>query len=219
MDYSVLSNFSYGMYAVGVKDGNKVSAAIVTCVSQISGVKPCKIAINLNSDSYSCECIKKEKIFTLAVLSENTPGSVIGALGLVSGRNTDKLKNIRHKVLHEGVPVIKENTCCWTLCKVTDELIADDQTIFIAEIIAGSEKTVGKPMTYAYYRDVLGGSAPVDSPVYIKPAPSVDGFGGEAFICSICGYVYNDPNFGFEELPKNWVCPVCGATKTAFVRK
>ena len=117
------------------------------------------------------------------------------------------------------MPVIKENTCCWTLCKVTDELIADDQTIFIAEIIAGSEKTVGKPMTYAYYRDVLGGSAPVDSPVYIKPAPSVDGFGGEAFICSICGYVYNDPNFGFEELPKNWVCPVCGLDKDSFEKE
>lgn len=219
MDYSVLSNFSYGMYAVGVKDGNKVSAAIVTCVSQISGVKPCKIAINLNSDSYSCECIKKEKIFTLAVLSENTPGSVIGAMGLVSGRNTDKLKNIRHKVLLEGVPVIKENTCCWMLCKVTQEHSTGEQTIFIADIVAGSEKTVGTPMTYAYYRDVLGGSAPVDSPVYVKPAPSIDGSGGEAFICSICGYVYNDPNFGFEELYKDWVCPVCGATKTAFVRK
>lgn len=30
----------------------------------------------------------------------------------------DKLKNIRHKVLIEGVPVVKENTCCWFLCKV-----------------------------------------------------------------------------------------------------
>ncbi len=44
--------------------------------------------------------------------------------------------------------------------------------------------------------------------------------------CIVCGYVYNpelgDPDGGvkpktpFEELPDNWVCPVCGATKSEF---
>ena len=46
------------------------------------------------------------------------------------------------------------------------------------------------------------------------------------YVCSICGYVYNpaegDPDSGvapgtpFEELPDDWVCPVCGADKDAF---
>jgi len=44
--------------------------------------------------------------------------------------------------------------------------------------------------------------------------------------CSVCGYVYDpalgDPDGGikpgvlFEELPAEWVCPVCGATKDMF---
>ena len=44
--------------------------------------------------------------------------------------------------------------------------------------------------------------------------------------CTICGYVY-DPAVGdldggipagtsFEELPDDWVCPDCGATKDVF---
>ena len=44
--------------------------------------------------------------------------------------------------------------------------------------------------------------------------------------CEICGYVY-DPEIGddengidagtsFEELPEDWVCPVCGAPKSDF---
>jgi rubredoxin len=44
--------------------------------------------------------------------------------------------------------------------------------------------------------------------------------------CSICDYIY-DPEKGdpennvtsgtsFEELPENWVCPVCGAPKDVF---
>ncbi len=50
----------------------------------------------------------------------------------------------------------------------------------------------------------------------------------EKWICAICGYVY-DPAVGdpdseiapgttFEELPDDWVCPVCGATKDQFER-
>lgn len=44
--------------------------------------------------------------------------------------------------------------------------------------------------------------------------------------CLICGYIYDEakgdpdnnipPNTKFEDLPNDWVCPVCGAEKTQF---
>ncbi|MEO0239167.1 MAG: rubredoxin [candidate division WOR-3 bacterium] len=44
--------------------------------------------------------------------------------------------------------------------------------------------------------------------------------------CTICGYVYDpavgDPDGGiapgtpFEQIPDDWVCPVCGASKEDF---
>jgi rubredoxin len=47
--------------------------------------------------------------------------------------------------------------------------------------------------------------------------------------CSVCGYIYDpsvgDPVYGinpgisFEELPEDWVCPVCGADKDKFERE
>ncbi len=47
--------------------------------------------------------------------------------------------------------------------------------------------------------------------------------------CSVCGYIYDpsvgDPVYGikpgvsFEELPEDWVCPVCGAEKDKFERE
>ena len=46
------------------------------------------------------------------------------------------------------------------------------------------------------------------------------------YVCNICGYVYDpaagDPDSGvkpgtpFEKLPADWVCPVCGASKSDF---
>ena len=49
------------------------------------------------------------------------------------------------------------------------------------------------------------------------------------WICQICGYVYDpevgDPEHGvekgtaFDNLPADWVCPVCGASKMDFVEE
>ncbi|MEA5573383.1 rubredoxin [Calothrix sp. UHCC 0171] len=46
------------------------------------------------------------------------------------------------------------------------------------------------------------------------------------YICSVCGYEYDpemgDPDSGiepgtaFEDIPDDWVCPICGATKEQF---
>jgi rubredoxin len=46
------------------------------------------------------------------------------------------------------------------------------------------------------------------------------------YICTVCGYTYDpvagDPDSGieagtpFEELPDEWICPVCGVDKSMF---
>ena len=37
--------------------------------------------------------------------------------------------------------------------------------------------------------------------------------------CTVCNYVYDEVKEGkkFSDLPKEWVCPVCGAPKSVFV--
>ena len=218
----VLGNLSYGMYAIGVKDAKKPNACIVNTVMQISKASPSAaplVAVSMSKSNYSWACIEKSGVFTISVLSEETPATVIGALGFISGKKADKLENIRHKVLLEGVPVIKENTCCWFLCQVKDSVEIGGQKLFVAEITAGSDEAMGKPMTYDYYVETLGGIAPRKSPTYLPPELTFDKSSGESFVCSVCGYVYSDPNFGFEELPADWTCPICKMPKKAFVRK
>ena len=93
------------------------------------------------------------------------------------------------------------------------------EMVFAAEIIAGSDSAIGTPMTYDFYRSEMHGLSPVGSPTYVPPESTFDKSSGESFVCSVCGYVYSDPNFSFEELPDNWVCPVCKMPKKAFVRR
>ncbi|MBQ2668189.1 MAG: flavin reductase [Clostridia bacterium] len=219
MNPAVLSNLSYGMYAIGSSCDGNPNACIANSVVQVSSRSPEKVLVALTKDTHSCKAIKASGLFTISVLSTDTPASVIGALGLVSGEHTDKLRNIRHKVLTEGVPVIKENTCCWFLCKVIATMDLGHEVVFAAEITAGSDVSIGTPMTYAYYRSEMHGLSPKGSPTYIPPENTFDRSSGESFVCSVCGYVYKDPNFSFEELQDNWTCPVCKMPKKAFVRR
>ena len=49
------------------------------------------------------------------------------------------------------------------------------------------------------------------------------------YVCNICGYVYDpiegDPDSNipsgtaFQDLPDNWLCPVCGAGKEEFTEE
>lgn len=48
----------------------------------------------------------------------------------------------------------------------------------------------------------------------------------DRWVCGPCGWVYDpaegdpdggiEPGVAFEDLPEDWVCPVCGATKDQF---
>lgn len=81
-------------------------------------------------------------------------------------------------------------------------------------------------MTYAYYHEIKGGKAPKTAPTYNKGANKKETKKMKKYVCTVCGYVYEpekgDPDSGikpgtpFEQLPDDWVCPVCGADKSAF---
>lgn len=48
----------------------------------------------------------------------------------------------------------------------------------------------------------------------------------QKYRCTVCGYIYDPavgdidggvaPGTAFEEIPDDWVCPVCGVDKTLF---
>ena len=48
----------------------------------------------------------------------------------------------------------------------------------------------------------------------------------QKYVCEVCGYVYDpaegDPDHGikpgtpFDQIPDDWVCPVCGVAKDQF---
>lgn len=77
-------------------------------------------------------------------------------------------------------------------------------------------------MSDAYYRKAKLRAGPA----YIKEENYKEGSRMEKYRCMVCTYIYDpekgDPDSGiepgtpFDELPADWVCPVCGVGKDQF---
>ena len=225
MDLKALYSISYGVYVIASKDGDRLNGQIANTVFQISSEPP-TIAISINKQNLTHEFIKKSGLFTVSILEETTPLSLIGQFGFKSGRDVDKFADVKYELTPQGLPYLIDNTLAYIEAKLIQDVDAGTHTIFIGEIIGAEVLKQGNPMTYAYYHQVKRGSTPPSAPTYHKDNKEKRSNGMDKYECSVCGYVYDpaegDPENGiepgtpFEDLPDDWVCPVCGAGKDEF---
>jgi len=224
MDLKALYKLGYGLYVVCSKKGDKLNGQIANTVFQVCAEPPI-IAVALNKQNLTNEFVSTSKVFTVSILSQDTPLSFIGNFGFKSGRDVDKLKGINYKLGETGAPIVLDNALAYLEAKVINQVEVVTHTIFIGEVVAADVLKEGEPMTYAYYHEVKRGSTPKTAPIYIEEkkeaAPKM-----AKYKCTVCGYIYDpelgDPDSGikpgtpFEKLPDDWVCPVCGASKDQF---
>ena len=226
MNLKALYKLGYGLYVVCSRKGNKLNGQIANTVFQITSEPP-TIAVSINKDNLTHEFIKESKVFTASVLCQDTPLSFIGHFGFKSGRDINKLEGISYRIGQTKAPVVIENAVSYLEAKVLQEIDVGTHTIFIGEIVGADVLSEKVCMTYAYYHQVKRGTTPKAAPSYIeekKEAPKM-----ARYRCTVCGYIYDpelgDPDGGikpgtpFEEIPDDWVCPVCGAAKSDFEKE
>jgi flavin reductase (DIM6/NTAB) family NADH-FMN oxidoreductase RutF/rubredoxin len=225
MNKAALHKISYGLYVVTSGQDGKFNGQIANSMFQVTS-DPATVAISINKQNYTNELIKLSRKFVVSVLSESAPMPFIGNFGFKSGRDFNKLQNVKTKTGVTGVPIVLENAVSYIEVELQKELDCDTHTIFMGKIVDCDVLNDAEPMTYAYYQKVKGGKSPKTAPTYVKdeapPAPRA----AATYTCSVCGYVYNealgDPDNGiapgtkFEDLPDTWTCPVCGADKSKF---
>lgn len=206
----VFKDISYGMYVVGTVDDNREVGCIANTVMQVTSKNP-TIAVSINHDNYTNECIRKQGVFSISILPENTDRNIISVFGFSSSRENNKWKDVEcFKV--DNMPVLS-NCCGYIVCKVIDTLETQTHTVFLGEVISTDKVSNDIPMTYSYYHDVIKGKSPKAAPSYVEEKQDE-----EKYVCDVCGYVY-DGEIPFEELPDDYKCPVCGVGKEHFNKK
>ena len=224
MNLNALHNCSYGLYVISSRKGDRLNGQIANTVFQVTSVPP-TITVSINKQNLTHEFITESKTFAASILSRDTPLSFIGHFGFKSGRDVDKLKDVNYKLGETEAPIVLDHTLAYLEARVINQVDVGTHTIFIGELVGADVLREGEPMTYAYYHQVKRGTTPKTAPSYIEErketAPKM-----AKYECTVCGYIYDpelgDPDGGikpgtpFEEIPDDWVCPVCGASKDQF---
>ncbi len=229
MDKKALYKISYGMYVVSSKKEGKINGQIANTVFQVTA-EPAQVSVCINIENLTHQFIQQSKVFTISILGRDTPMKFIGRFGFRSGRELEKFKDIDYKLGITQAPVVIENCLGYLECEVTGSINAETHTIFIGKVLEAQIIKEADPLTYAYYYQVKNGRSPKNAPTYIKEDMIESRKAGKMakYKCTVCGYIYDpekgdsssgiSPGTSFEDLPDDWVCPVCGASKDKFER-
>jgi flavin reductase (DIM6/NTAB) family NADH-FMN oxidoreductase RutF/rubredoxin len=227
MNARALWTLSYGLYVVTARAGGRANGQIANTVFQVTAEPP-RVAVAVNVENFTHGLIRDGGFFAFSVLADSAPMVLIGLFGFKSGREVDKLAQVG---VREGLhcPLVTDYSLAVAEARVIRQVDAGSHTLFVGEVVGAEVLTDGAPLTYAAYH-ARKGRAPRTAPTY-RPeaddqAKAPAAAGGSTFTCGVCGHTYDpvagDPEHGvapgtrFEDLPADWVCPVCGAPKEVF---
>lgn len=190
MNTNALFKIGYGLYILSCHENGKDNACIVNTVMQVTS-NPCKIAICVNRNNYTCTMLKNTRKFNVSILDEEAEFEIFKHFGYQSGKDVDKFLNFIHtKRTPNGVLYITKNTNAYLSAWVQDEIDLDTHVMFIAQLVDAEILSEKPTVTYDFYQK------------NIKPKPEATASKG--WRCKICGYVYEG-----EDLPSDFICPIC----------
>ncbi len=207
MDKSALFKLSYGLYILSVRDGEKLNGCVVNTVTQVAD-SPYRVIAAVNKANYTAEIINKTKLFSVSALTEKTGFETIKHFGFQSGRDYNKFSLFPHEIdLESGLPYLIKDCCAYLLCKVVEIKDLGTHYLYIAEIFDMKTLSSIPPLTYAYYHSNIkprpGAAVQTESKSVAEKVVR--------WVCDVCGYAYEG-----EELPKDFVCPLCGVGADMF---
>lgn len=195
MDKKAMYKLSYGLFVLTAKDEEKDNGCIINTAIQASSM-PNQISICVNKANLTHDMIVKTGKFTVSVISQDAGFDLFKHFGFQSGKDVDKFKNFEKcKRGENSIYYIIEGTNAYISVNVSKTEDLGSHTMFIGEITDMEVLSETPSVTYDYYLK------------NIKPQPENVGTttdGKTIWRCTICGYEYVG-----EELPEDFVCPLC----------
>ncbi len=205
IDNKANHKFSYGLFVLTAK-GEKDSGCIINTAIQVTS-EPLKLLVAVNNNNYTLSLIKSSKTFNVSVISEDANFELFKRFGFQSGKDVDKFENFNCPTSLNGVKYITQGTNAFFSCQVEEFLDVGTHTIIVGKVLESKVLNDKKSATYDYYLNNI--------------KPKKQSSKGDVYVCGLCGYEYIEEKEGvkFSDLPKDWTCPLCYASKTLFSKK
>lgn len=206
MDKKAMYKIGYGLYLVTTYANGIDNGCIVNSVTQVTS-DPQRIQVTLQKTDLTCDLIKQSKKLNLSIFDETVPFEYFQLFGMKSGKTENKFamfKDVERS--KNGIYYTTLHTNALICANVIQQLDLDTHIMFICEVEDMMVLNSNPSVTYAYYQQ------------NIKPVTKINTTNSEKWVCSICGYVYDNAveKIPFEELPETWVCPLCNHPKSVF---
>ncbi len=199
-----LFNIQYGLFVITTKDGNRDNGCISNTVAQVTA-QPNRISVALNKGNFTTELIQRSKRFTASILSERADFELFKHFGFQSGRDVNKFADFSDcRRVSNGTFAITRGTNAFLSADVEQAIDLGTHMLFIGLVTEMETLSDVPSATYNYYQ------------ANIKPKPQPAGQtadGKTIWRCSICGYEYVG-----EELPDDFICPICKHPASDFVK-
>lgn len=220
-DKQAFHSLSYGMYVIGTRFDDKDYGCVANTFAQVTS-SPLQVSVALNKENATTAAVRQAGRFTASCLSEQADMQLIGTFGFHTSTELDKFAQHASARDEAGMPYVAEQCCAWFSAKVVSELDLGTHVLFVGEVQECAKvANAAAPMTYAFYHQVKGGKTPPKASSYLgddesaaAPVESNDADQPKiAWRCTICGHMEY-----VDELPDDFVCPVCGVGKEFFER-
>jgi flavin reductase (DIM6/NTAB) family NADH-FMN oxidoreductase RutF/rubredoxin len=235
IDFSSFHKLSYGLYIICSAFEGQKSGYCGNTGFQVTST-PSTIAISCNKNNFTCGIIQKSRKFSLSVLQRDLDVSIVGDFGFKSTSSFDKFGHHEYRTGQLGIPVVTEWCNAVFECEVKSEVDCGSHLLFIGEILVGEKLNDQPPLTYQYYHEHYKMLSPKNAPTYVAPENLVEekpatkeapiSNPNAEHICIICGYTYDPeqgepehgipPGTSFDDLPEDFTCPICSASKEYF---
>jgi flavin reductase (DIM6/NTAB) family NADH-FMN oxidoreductase RutF len=141
----VLRSIPYGLYALGVRRGERPHMMTVSWVTQVS-FEPPMLAVAIERDARALEMIRDAQEFVISVFPTGAR-QLAGKLGRSSANVPDKMDGVAHRPAPiSGAPILRDCTG-WLECHVSAEQPAGDHIVFIADVVEAGVSREAETLT------------------------------------------------------------------------
>lgn len=141
---TVLRLFTYGLYAIGVSDGDDANVFTANWLTQVS-FEPPLLALSVENGCRSHGIIERSRLFAVSVFEAGNRETA-GNLGRHSTEVSDKLEQVAHRFAGNGCPVL-EDALGYVTCEVISSTPAGDSTLYVARVTEAVSLRAGEPLT------------------------------------------------------------------------
>lgn len=140
---NILRKIPYGLYVIGVKDGESHHAFTGSWFSQCS-MKPPRVMLGVRHGTHSLELLKQGKVFSVNWVSKEDK-KILEQFFKPTPSTGNRFGDLTYQLKTTGTPIL-DKALAFLECEVIDIYEAGDHSVVIGEVVNAETRNNDEPL-------------------------------------------------------------------------